>query len=530
MKLNKYIISLSAILLLTGLFCSCDDWLDYQPKDKQTENQQFATKEGFYAAVNGAYNRMGKTSLYGSYLSYEFIDLIGQRYTVTKTDEGTHSLYLRALINWQYSNTAVTPVVSSIWTEAFSTIMNINVILENIEKDAEGSKVLPMREYKMLKGEMLAARAMLHFDMLRLFGPVYSKKPEADAIPYNESTETQILTILPAQTVLRDYILRDLNLAKELLLESDPVITEGPRAEYDLETMDNSMRYRQLRLNYYATVLLTARAYLWDKDYTNALAEARKLTDDPKVRSFFPAVDPGTLLANTSDPDRMFSTECLFGMYNKNRGLIYDNTFGGASTGVKLLIPRKNYVNELFAGVDNGDYRYQSQWEAGLTLAEESSMRLTKFKDIVDTNKDQVAEGEEEVLKTQNFYGTFCSLIKLSEAYYIAAEVLGNSNSGVFDNQAAFNYLNQMRELRGTPARTSGDLTDLITKEYIREFIGEGQIFFYFKRLNKGFDDPYNGCQTFGPFPPFIVTDGANDAEKERRFVVPLPESELNNR
>ena len=48
------------------------------------------------------------------------------------------------------------------------------------------------------------------------------------------------------------------------------------------------MRYRQLRLNYYATVLLTARAYLWGGDYGNALTEARKLTDDPQVREFFP--------------------------------------------------------------------------------------------------------------------------------------------------------------------------------------------------------------------------------------------------
>ena len=69
------------------------------------------------------------------------------------------------------------------------------------------------------------------------------------------------------------------------------------------------MRYRQLRLNYYATVLLTARAYLWGGDYGNALTEARKLTDDPQVREFFPVVESGKLLGNSSDPDRMFSTE-----------------------------------------------------------------------------------------------------------------------------------------------------------------------------------------------------------------------------
>lgn len=523
----KYITSLS--LLLCCILSSCTDWLDYQPKDKQSEEQIFATKEGFYSTVNGIYNRMGSSSLYGKALSYEFIDLLGQRYTVTQTDEDSYSKYLRALTQWNYSEEGVTSQVNAIWQEAYATIMNINVVLANIEKDATGNHVLPAKEYQMLKGEMLAARAMIHLDMLRLFGPVYSKKPEGQGIPYNESTETQILPILPAKTVLDDYILRDLKEAEALLKESDPVQTEGPRAEYDDVTMDNSMRYRQLRLNYYAVVLLSARAYMWKADYTNALAEARKLTDDPKVSSFFPSVDPGKLLGNTVDPDRMFTTECLFGLYIKDRGLIYDYTFGGASTGRKLLIPRKGYLSELFSGIDNGDYRLQSQWENGTTLAGDASMRFTKFKEISNssTSSDQ---DEEEQLKTQKFYGSFGSLIKLSEAYYIAAEALGTDGSPVYNEDEAFAYLNRMRIARGTPERTSGDIIGLLTREYIREYIGEGQIFFFFKRLNKGFDDPYNGCQRFGPFPPFIVTDGADDAEKERRFVVPLPESELNNR
>ena len=36
-------------------------------------------------------------------------------------------------------------------------------------------------------------------------------------------------------------------------------------------------------------------------------------------------------------------------------------------------------------------------------------------------------------------------------------------------------------------------LQDWLTLEYIREFVGEGQKFFYFKRRNMGFDNDYNG-------------------------------------
>lgn len=541
MKLNKYIITLS--VALCTMLSGCTDWLDTQPNDKQSEEQQFSTKDGFYSAVNGVYNRMSGSNLYGKTLSYGDLDLLGQYYIVEQSNQGSYYKYLRALTNWDYTEEGVSAVLSSTWNEAYSTIMNINVVLNNIEKDATGKKVLPQREYKMLKGEMLAARAMIHFDMLRWFGPIYSKNPEGRGIPYNDTTEPQILTMHNAKTALNDYILRDLKEAENLLAESDPVITEGPRAEYDEVNLDNSMRYRQLRLNYYATVLLTARAYLWGDDVDNALAEAQKLTEDAKVKGFFPAVDKAKLLGNYNDPDRMFSTESLFGYYNKNRGLIYDGTFGGSNTGTGLLIPRSGYVDgQLFGSSDAEDIRYKSQWELGETLEGQSSMKLTKFKDINDAGKNNAENNKEDetgVLQVQKFYGTYCSLIKLSEAYYIAAEcMMRNGNLA-----EAWNYLNTVRENRGLGSypTTTAEKTfwNYLTLDYIREFVGEGQKFFYFKRRNMGFDNDYNGRKevktvTAAPLPWLPPTinyeDKATDAEKEKRFVAPLPQSELNNR
>lgn len=541
MKLKTYIIGLSVAL---GAMCSsCTDWLDTQPNDKQSEEQQFATKDGFYSAVNGVYNLMAGSSLYGKTLSYEAIDILGQYYTVEQSNQGSYYEYLRALTTWDYNQEDVSSTLSSTWNAAYSTIMNINVVLENIETRGLNA-ILPQREYQMLKGEMLAARAMIHLDMLRLFGPVYENGPEGRGIPYNDNTDPQILPILTAKDVLENHILKDLKEAEELLLDSDPVVSEGPRAEYDEVNMDNSMRYRQLRLNYYATVLLTARAYLWGGDYEHALAEARKLTDDPKVREFFPAVDQATLLGNYNDPDRMFSTEVLFGYYNKDRGDIYDYTFGGANTGNSLLIPRSGYVSEIMFkgyGADGDDIRLKSQWELGETLDGRQSMKLTKFKEINDQNKNNAESNKEDesgVLKVQKFYGTFCSLVKLSEAYYIAAEAATKTG----DLASGWKYLDAVRTSRGCPGYSGNAemfFWVLLTTEYVREFVGEGQKFFYFKRRNLGFDNDNNGRQeidvvTPSPLPWFPPShdyiDHATDEEKAKRFVAPLPESELNNR
>ena len=242
MKLKRtiYTALAAATLLLMG---SCSDWLNYTPKDKQSEEQQFATKSGIYAAVNGIYNQMSNSSLYGKNLSYEFIDILGQRYEVNQTDETSYAKYCRALVDYDYNQEGVQSTISAIWSKAYQTIMNVNVVLKNLDADqaADGRHVLPESEYRMLRGEMLACRAMLHFDMLRLFGPVFSRHPEYQAIPYNESTDTKILPILTGSDVLNNYILRDIREAQELLADTDPVITYGPRAEY-ADDDDNAQR------------------------------------------------------------------------------------------------------------------------------------------------------------------------------------------------------------------------------------------------------------------------------------------------
>lgn len=74
---------------------------------------------------------------------------------------------------------------------------------------------------------MLAVRAFLHFDMLRLFGPVYKLHPEAVSIPYNESSKVAALPLMTADSVLHEKILRDLDEAEKLLADSDPVIENG---------------------------------------------------------------------------------------------------------------------------------------------------------------------------------------------------------------------------------------------------------------------------------------------------------------
>ena len=277
MKLfNKtYIIALA---LVATTVSSCSDWLDYQPADKTTAEQQFSTRAGYYSTVNGVYNNLTTTTLYGSNLTHGAIDLMARRY-----EPGTSSA-TSVKYNWSNSRyTYLDTQIGNIWKAAYKDILNINVILHNMEK--QNGSVLNAIDSKLIKGDLLALRAFLHFDMLRLFGNTYWRDSETPVVPYNNSAEAQAYELRSAKSIVYDCLIPDLDEAEKNLQEVDPVTTECPLAS-DNDNGDNYRRYRQLRINCYAVALLKARIYLWAEDYDNALLEAKKITDNPRSRNF----------------------------------------------------------------------------------------------------------------------------------------------------------------------------------------------------------------------------------------------------
>ena len=497
MKLYKLFIAVMACSIMT----SCSDWLDYTPKDKQTYDQQFGTKAGFHNAVTGVYAKMANSSLYGYNLTYGPLDIMGQLYVIPNSNASNLELK-SATWTGEYASS----VFSSIWSSAYSTVLNANLVLQAAE-EANGT-ILSAHEYKLIKGEMLGLRAFLHFDLLRLFGPVYTKNPEGLSIPYTDGVEAVKRDRLPANKLVSDYLLPDLNKAEELLAEVDPILEEGVlNSDGGLE--GNWERYRQLRMNYYAVVLLKARLYLWTGDYDNALIEAQKITDDTKVAEFFPNVNPNRLLANSTNPDRGFSTECLFGFYENAMADIYLDTFSGSLDPSSVLQPRAGYMDLLFSSAS--DYRRQSQW-TGSVSSSGGDHDFIKYKSFT-ANKNN-----------PEFWATFYGLIRKSEAYYIAAECLMKKQ----DLPNACAYLNQVLTARGVePLPSTTNATTLLKQiklEYLREFRGEGQIYYLFKRYEQVFAQYYSGEPDLDAAENLLF----NDTNHSVRYTVPVPAEENN--
>jgi hypothetical protein len=100
--------------------------------------------------------------------------------------------------------------------------------------------------------------------------------------------------------------------------------------------------------------------------------------------------------------------------------------------------------------------------------------------------------------------------IRLSEMYYIAAEAIFPT-----DATKAYEYLNAVRSARDIgdklPVGTQEGFLRELAKEVRKETLAEGQLFYFYKRLNRGIVGPTGS-----------IIPASNNI-----FVLPLPNDEL---
>lgn len=477
----KYILAAAVASLC---FSSCDKWLNVKPYDKIAEEDLLSSEDGFIQLLNGIYIELNSDMLYGGALSVEMIEIMGGAYTIG-SDNSVWGNF-KDLSEYEYETEYWRARMSETWDKAYSLILNCNLLLGNI--DAKKA-LFTGDNYSIIKGEAFALRAMLHFDMLRIFGPVYSRNPDGDGIPYYTAYTTTPESILPASEVAKK-VLKDLKEAR-ILLSGDPVKTEGVRMDGPADGSSTFLYYRNLRLNYYAVTALLARAslYFGDKDAAKSYASEVIAATNAKIFSF---VDKSLVTGSPDDPDRIFSSEIIFALSHTQRNKIFKNYFDPSRIpNFVFRMDNELFSDRIYGGSQTGgsqdDYRCRVNW-----IATGSNRYFHKYSDMTDTG---------------NIRNTMIPMLRLGEMYLIAAESQTTLNDGL-------SLVNTLRSNRGVGSLTS--LTqNTLQYEYIRELYGEGQIFFMYKRM----------------FSPIItsVNDNKNPEPSERIFCVPLPDSEKLN-
>lgn len=484
--MKKYLI---LVIIITS-FSSCKKWLDVKPLTEVEQDVLFSTEAGFMEAVNGLYTRCAQQDLYGRELTAGFPDVLAQNYTVSPED----NMKYRQTLLYNYKDQDFITRKDNAWKGLYNVIANSNLILEHVD---EQNGVLSPSVYALVKGEALAMRAYCHFDVLRLFAPSYKVEPNGKGIPYVTSFSKNVPQMYKTGEAI-ELMLKDLNAAKELLATADPIRSPGYKVGYD-PSIDTSTektgplftQERRHRLNYYAVCGELARIYLYKGDQANALLNAMEVINAHK----FPWTKQSDFLnPDEEKKDRMLYKELLFAVYISNakttddlRALLRN---GVASLYVSLQEGRNIYET---GGVGGEDFRYK-QWFSEQSVSGGNYLRLEKYTRDPD----------------RNIHPQLGPAIRLSEMYYIAAECSFDT-----DPAKAWEYFNIVRLNRGigTPLNDPSRTTFMheLVKEARKEFFGEGQIFYMYKRLNMSFP---------GAFGSTVPASGAI-------FVLPFPDDEI---
>ena len=454
---------------------SCEGFLDITPDGQVKRDEMLATNEGVEDALYGVYAKLRNTTLYGQEMYFSSLEIMSQTlYCYGNTG-------VTALGQYDYNNTTVKNVFAMIWNDMYNNISNVNSVLNAPLVD--GANAYPANIYK---GEALALRAMMHFDLMRLFAEQITVNPNAKGIPY--ATEFSLKTP-DFETLAENYnhVLADLQEAERLLAD-----------EGEYENTTSFMADRQIHLNLHAVRALMARVFLTKGDKEKALEYAEKV-----IAQSGRQLKTKTEVIN--DVAGVLSKkECLFGVY-----------FSGFYTQVSAKLQqtisyssldlRGDFMEMYEKGVSGLDFRTTAYFTS-VDLGGTAKYRLSKFTDIYDLQNNASARPADLIQGI--------NMIRLPEMYYIAAECLLDK-----DYPKALDYFNEVVTNRGLDD-LSGEGEETLTQEVInteryKEMIGEGQTFFNMKRLNLSIPS-YDNSVTYRP------EDGI--------YVVPIPDSEYENR
>lgn len=477
---TKFKIMLLSTALCTGGLTACNDWFDVMPRTSIYEEDMYNHEFGFQKVVTGLYMSMTDLSLYGKQTTYGLVDVVGNIwYLPQTTNEGYKYAY-----QYNYENEATKSTIARIWEKAYNVIANANEILRasGIKQDAapeatanrEISPAFASEQTRnILTGEALAVRAYLHFDLLRMFGQNPQVAPQAASIPYVTTLSKEASPQLTTQEVV-GKVKTDLLQAEKLLRDSDPIVSGTPEIE------DNwyAEGTRFSHLNYYAVCGLLARVCLYAGDTEEAGDWALKVIESKKFS--------WVKMADVNKKDYIGLPELVFSLYTNDMQDAITPAFIAAPSdydGYDVLGLQYNIFETWFD--EANDIRREGY------LYGSGSKRIPQ-KYVLMSDEDPEA-----------VYRNYLPLVRLAEMYYIASERYLEKGDVVNANK----MLNEVRKGRGLDEMDFplNDIRNELTDEYRREFIGEGQLFYYVKRLN---------------LPALIQTQFVVD------FVFPLPDNE----
>lgn len=467
---KRYIIN---IVLLAFIFSSCDKWLDVKPELDIYEETLFEKAQGYYIALNGLYIDMSGQNLYGKELTWGAVEAWGHSY---RLNEGAHQSYLE-LVNFEYDKGEAKSIAASIWLDSYKVIAEANNLIQGLENDGEVKFKYGDVTRNMILAEAYAIRALMHFELLRIFAkaPVADNGGETAFIPYVTTYPSIVNPLIATKNILK-HLIADLEKAKEWIKPFDTDVQYPGGKSFnslnasrvkldngagDILDVDEFFNYRANRLNYYAISHLLARVCLYagenDKAFKYANEVINVVNEGRKLRFVAPGYIGDPLELNTIEP-RLHS-EILFAPYNSELSSWTEKYFSSSARDWLLVLNDKS----------------------GIFSENTNDIRLKAIPQNMVTKFSLEGRNESNMIAAKSLE----PVLRFPECYYIAAEAVFDKDKALavaIFNKAVDARNNSVYNLRVDVDKDS--FMEALIKEYRREFLCEGQMVYVYKRLN----------------------------------------------
>ncbi len=454
------------LFLIAGMIAmtSCSDWLDTAPSNQLTPDMAFQSIDDAEVATRGLYRLMwtqGGAAYYGAQMFF-YGDVMAD-------DVRTYAPADRTANTYRHIHTPENSL-GGLWSKPYEALLNANFVLSKLD-DLPTRTQNDVIRVEHARGQALALRALFHFDLVRVFGPM----------PANADPSVSLGVPLVTRVVRPDE-----NLSRNTVAEVYAQVVKDLEEAIPLLP---TARVTDGTLNKWGAQALLARVHLYQGNYSKALELAEDIIHN----------GPYYLLPYNAYVDSWagdFSVESIF-------ELVFNSTASADREGIGYLWAPGGYgamtLTRSFIDLmldDSEDVR------AGLVKVDSrdsNAMYLAKFpgKNYTDSRINNPR------------------IIRLSEIYLIASEAALKTG----DQAEANSYLKTLYDTRTNRDNDVGQVDlDRILLERRKELVGEGHRFFDLMRnslsvIRTG-SDHFTTSFELGP--------------DHHRALLPIPQFEIN--
>jgi hypothetical protein len=465
------------IILTLVAFTGCSK-LDLVPISERNVEGFYKTPEHINQALIGCYNGLRDSQVRQSY-SYML--------TESRSDNTFQSLDNNDGNTSRFTETSLLPVLYTAWSNSYNKIQRCNKVLEEIAKIE-----IPEALAKQYEGEAKFIRALLYFDLVRLWGPV--------------PLVTTSISIQDGYKVVR-------NSEEEIYKQIDQDLTDAASFLPDQHTTANKGRATKWAAKgFLGKSLVFQSGYPLKKNkWTEAAAIFKEVMDSGRFE-FFARFDDVFKHENEAGKQSVFSITFKAGVQGEGNSFPTRNAPNFVS---RTLVPFGGSPNMLFVSTElvnsfeAGDLRRDASiWREWLNNANQSVSSMPFSKKYL--NGPVIAANDWDIDWIALRYDDVLML------YAECLNEIGYNASG-----EAFTLMNKFRQRAGLKVKTAAEVTSQaqfrlwVENERRWEFCFENQRWFDLVRTDRALDVMREFLGGYGL---------AANIESKDRYFYPVPQ------